>query len=326
MTASPAATGDGGRLAVVLGPSDDLRAEIFVRGWPPRGVGVVRLGGTLTGPRCRWASTLPVVVRLATAAAASDAALARAVLTEPSYWTPELPNLYRLEANLVDGERTLATFDLPVGLRRLGVRGRSFWLDGRRWVPRGIGLAAGACRLSLLREGSLAAALVDPELELCAEADEIGVPIIGLLPESDDAADPGEALARITAWAPHPSVVLAVMPLGTGTAHAAAVGAAIRPVQGTLLLGQAVDGSLPPPTHVAEGVACLVVRLAANVLPDGAWRARAPKLPLVAWREDGGDATTGRRGCDRLQAELAAWGLADGAAHPAWEWAGYVVS
>jgi hypothetical protein len=321
--------GDGSRVALVLGPSDDLRAEVFIRVWLPQGVAAARLEGTLVGPRCRRASTLPAEARLAAIAPAPGvaAALARTVLTEPSYWTPDLPNLYRLEARLADGDRTVATFELMVGLRRLGVRGRSFWLDGRRWVPRGVACVAETCDAEALRAACLAATVVDPPADLCAAADAIGVPIIGVLEAaSGTPLNPRTAADRIASWALHPSVVLAVVPSAVTGEGAAAIAAAARGLKGTLLIGQAVDGSEPPPSAVPEGIEYLVVRLASDVLPHDAWRIAAPALPLMAWRPGSVGQGSDRRGCDTLQADLAAWALAGGTARPAWDWAGYVLA
>lgn len=329
MTGTQDSVGEESGLTLVLGPSDDLRAEVYIRAWLPSGVVDPRLTGTLVGPRCRWASTLPVVARLAAGnpAPGARAALAKTVLTEPSYWTPDLPNVYRLEARLADGDRTVATFDLMVGLRRLGVRGRSFWLDGRRWVPRGVSRIAATCDPTALHRAGLGVAMVDPPAGVCSAADEIGMPIIGFLAAaSGTPLDPQAAAGRIAAWAIHPSVVLAVVPAENSPGEAAAIAALARGLKGTLLIGEVVDGGSPPPPAVAEGIDCLVVRLAGSAVPHAAWRDAAPALPLVAWRPGRTETGSDRRGCDVLQADLAAWGLADGVAQPTWDWAGYIVA
>ncbi|NBW88210.1 MAG: hypothetical protein EBR23_15615, partial [Planctomycetia bacterium] len=78
MTGFQASVGDGSRVALVLGPSDDLRAEVFIRAWLPEGVAAARLEGILVGPRCRRASTLPAEARLAAIAPAPGVAAALA--------------------------------------------------------------------------------------------------------------------------------------------------------------------------------------------------------------------------------------------------------
>jgi hypothetical protein len=86
-------------LAILAGRADDMRAEIMVRISDCRmGDGPLHLTGTLVGPRRGRDMTLPTTVKLVdvtgdrSADAAAGHAFARAVFTEPAYWTPELPN------------------------------------------------------------------------------------------------------------------------------------------------------------------------------------------------------------------------------------------
>jgi hypothetical protein len=101
--------------------------------------------------------------------------------------------------------------------------------------------------------------------------------------------------------------------------HVAAVEAARS--TGTMLVAIEADVSEPPPAALAPGVQCLVARIAPGTTPLDAWRDHAPAVPIVAWREGAGE---GRRACDALQADLAAWACAGGRT-PTWDWAGYIV-
>jgi hypothetical protein len=135
----------GTGVLVLLGRCDEMRAEVYARlvARPSMaGAGRLTLFGTLVGPRCGTATTLPTTVRWIDAEAGASV-MARAVLTEPSYWTPELPNLYDVDLQVVAEDRPLMRVARAVGLRRLGVRGRSLWLEGRRWVLRGASLEGG---------------------------------------------------------------------------------------------------------------------------------------------------------------------------------------
>ena len=309
-------------IAATLGPCDDMRAEVFVRAvgatadagtrWP-------RLAGTLVGPECRWATTLPATARLVDLGPPPDGAaltlVARAVLTEPAFWTPDLPNLYRLEARVEHGAEVAAAFSRRIGLRRLGAKGRSFLLDGRRWVPRGVRVEAAAFDPRSLRDQAATACVVNPDDALCTRADVEGVAVIAMLYE---ASSPDAAAAQIAGWANHPAVVMALLPAGTPAAVAEAIGAAVRGGKGTLQLGWIVDGAAPPP-GVPAGIDWLNVTVGRDGLPHAAWRDAAPPLPLVACGGVGG-----RAACDALQARLAAWLLA-GAERPPWDWAGYLV-
>ncbi len=318
-------------LAIRLGRADDMRAEIVVRvavedgdGDPPE------LAGTLVGPRRGRDMTLPTTVRLV-AAAGDQAALARAVFTEPAYWTPELPNLYRLEAEVRRGTRTVAAVDRLVGLRRLGVRGRSLWLDGRRWVPRGVTMPPVGFRPDSFREAAAAAVIGDPSADVRAAADQAGVAIVARLEDgAGRGLDQDEAAGRIASFALHPSVVLAVVPRTVDGETAGSIVSAARALKGTMLLGLEVDGTEPPEATSAtliDAVDCLVVALPSEALPHEHWRRGRPDKPLVAQRATAAE-TVGeqRRECDRLQGELAAWGLAAGADHFPGDWAGYLAA
>jgi hypothetical protein len=334
---SSAAPGSGSDrsagLSVVLGRADDQRAEVYVRlaeaaDGPSHSA--VRLTGTLAGPHCRRVTTLPSSMRLADLGPAADGgrvAVARTIVTEPSYWTPDLPSLYRLELHVWCGDRPIRSLDRSIGIRRLGVRGRSFWLDGRRWVPRGTACDAAAFVGAAAHEAGVAAVVADPTVETCEEADREGVAVIALLGDGGDARSGVErSIDSITAWSLHPSVVLVVVPRQWPMERAAAVAAEGRRRKGTMLLGVEADGERPPPDQWAPDFDCIVVRLGRGRLPHPLWRSGSPSLPLVAWRADGLAGPIDRRGCDRLQADLAAWATGDGAREPIADWAGYVVS
>ena len=322
-------------LAILAGRADDMRAEIMVRiSDCPMGGGPLHLTGTLVGPRRGRDMTLPTTVKLVDVtgdhAAAADAgqALARAVFTEPAYWTPELPNLYRLQAEVQRGDQTVAVVDRMVGLRRLGVRGRSLWLEGRRWVPRGVTIDPTGFDPITLRGLPAAAVINDPSDVICAAADQAGVAIIARLTDAAGRPlDSAGARERIAAWAVHPSVVLAVVPRTANAEESMAIIAAVRPVKGTMLVGLEVDGTQPPDAVLAVAVGaadCLVVDLPRDVLPQDGWRLWKADKPLVAQRAVAtGKSAEHRQECDRLQAALASWGCGQGASQVPWDWAGY---
>ena len=309
----------GPGITVTLGPCDDMRAEVFVRMAAPPGAAAARLEGTLVGPECRRATTLPATARLVDLGpppgATAATLVARAVLTEPAFWTPDLPNLYRLEARIVRDEGEVTTCVSRIGLRRLGARGRSFRLDGRRWVPRGVRLDAATFDAAALRHDVATAVVMQPDEPLCGRADDEGVAVIAVV---DGAAGVDDLVGRIAAWAVHPAVMLALLPPGTPAEAAGAIAAGARGCKGTLLLGWWVDGAVPPPP-VPAGIDWLAVAVGGGGEPHAAWRDAAPPVPLVACGGSGG-----RAGCDTLQARLAAWLLA-GDGRPPWDWAGYVV-
>ena len=231
-------------ISVLLGPCDDMRAEAFVR-LVGSGTSAARITGTIIGPRRGRDTTLPTTSRLVPLPGGADVGpVSRAILTEPAYWTPELPNLYRLEAT-VDSPSTgpsdsaAGRTDTLIGLRRLGVRGRSLWLDGRRWAPRAV-VAAGRPDLPAVKAASLGAVLVNVLEEDLASADEMGVALIPLLGAAD------LMTAKVAALARHPAAMLALVAADVPSEVIAGRLATLRRTKGTMLIGQAVDGSQPP--------------------------------------------------------------------------------
>lgn len=117
------------------GETTDALAHIYAR--LPR-IGLPEgcaLSGALVGPDCRYARTLTTRVKFHDLGS-GPTLLARAILPDPCGWTPELPFLYRATIELRCQGELLAGIERNYGIRRLGVRGKSFSWEGRRWVSR----------------------------------------------------------------------------------------------------------------------------------------------------------------------------------------------
>jgi len=314
-----------------LGRADDLRAELEVEAIVPPGtvpsVAELAVEAAISGPESIRSTTLPVRLPVRfTGHSAGGVLSGRVVLTEPAYWTAELPMRYRVAGRLLVDGQPVARFDEPIGLRRLGIRGRSLWLDGRRWVPRG--LACGrvndqglADRLAAVEATAVAvvelpsAVIADHDLPFwncLAEADRLGRPQMVRLAAGSPVAT-GEGIARL---AQHPAVMAVVL-----SAELFAAAAEWQRVAGTMLLAAELPGDQPPPSLAPPGIDLLVVRLAADVLPIDAWRVPAA-LPAVAWQAA---AEPTRAACDRLQAALAGWRRAGDRPPADWDWAGFLV-
>lgn len=299
-------------IIVTLGRCDDMRAEVFVR-FARNGCHGTTLTGTITGPRRGRDTTLPATARLVAVpdeGGVSD--LARAVLTEPAFWTPELPNRYRVEACLSSPHGEDVRIDAWIGLRRLGVRGRSFWLDGRRWVLRAI---VDGTDVVAARMGDVGLAVPAGDDAVLVQADEVGVAMVAILGHGDVSP------ARVASLSAHPSVLLAIIDAPSGID--ADVVTAVRRASGTMQLGRAVDGTSPP-SGLDDQVDFLVVTLPEGEHPHEAWRAGA-SVPLVAWRRRSEGEAHGRDACLALQRDLASWRLEGHGDQSSWEWAGYLV-
>ena len=299
-----------GRLTVATVRDDAFGTElrIALEELPEGRAGAARLVGTLRGPISAVATTLPVTAALVPIGAAEPTS--RVVLTEPAHWSPELPNLYRLEARLDDGDDPFGGW---IGVRRLGVRGRSFWLEGRRFVLRGEA-AASAASLDSFRQRHRAVVLHagPPDAPLLDRADREGAFIVVRFGE-DGAEATAAAVAR------HPSAAFAV----AADTAAAARFVEHRPASGPLV-GLAVDGASPP-GPIPPGVAFLAVDVdPATCLPHERWFTEPPPLPLVAATRSGFGPDVDP--CDHLQATLARAAVERLGPVLPWDWAGYITS
>lgn len=256
-----------------------------------------QLGGTLTGPACSVAATLPATFRYEDQGP-GDSLLARAVVPEPSLWTPELPHWYQAEIELREGSRVVARTARMFGIRPLGVSGTKLIYTGKRWVLRGVchdEVAADAnleSDLAAWRESDTSLVVSNPSDALCERASRQGVLIVAELN-----LDQGVQLARLARW---PAVAIAILPAGTQLA------ADQRPRN--LVLALRRDGEPAP----GEGARLIVTKIpAASASPP------SREVATIALRKTGPlqSVVAGRAACDRLQSDLA----------PLGDWAGYIV-
>lgn len=327
------------RLAVDvrLGRADDLRAEVLLTAELPADLAARKrftFAATLRGPQSSRATTLPVRIAVQTVAQQPEATATRltgrVVLTEPAYWSPELPMLYRLEGHLHADDKPVGILDDTIGLRRLGVRGHSLWLDGRRWVPRGVTCAGpttaepdpqmqAAHRLGLVAVVTLGltdaveAGVVNAFWEQrLLEADRNGHPLfVRLNPGLSQQA----TKQTVVALARHPAVLAVILP-----EPLVARAVDFKPQAGTMLLAAEVATANPPPQS-APAIDLLLAHLPINDTPAASWRQPGP-LPALAWSSTG---PQDRNGCDALQRTLASWRLAGNGPPATWDWAGFLI-
>lgn len=164
------------QLDLFHGETTDALAHIYAR-LPRAGLPEgCTLTGTLAGPDCRYAKTLTTRVKFADCGP-GPTLLARAVLPDPCGWTPELPFLYRANLELRCRGELLASEERIYGIRRLGVRGKSFYWEGKRWVMRGVCLDSIDCKtVEDWRETGTAMFVENAPEELLSEASKTGIP------------------------------------------------------------------------------------------------------------------------------------------------------
>jgi hypothetical protein len=228
----------------------------------------------LCGPHCERAHTLP-----ATFQADPGGTL---LVTDPCYWTPQLPFLYDVELSLQLADGTTATWNHTVGLRRWEIDGRNLFRERRRIVLRAAAVADfDVADLSAAVDAEMALVIRDPSEAFLQRASELGVPIV---------ADQRGLSPDLVSYTWQPSVALVLLDTATTKPHA---------IKTTSVAHPACD-------------------FAANTWPDAitielsnserppAWAATCEK-PVIAIRRQGAYAelAEARQACDRLQADLA---------------------
>ncbi len=244
--------------------------------------------GTLTGPSCAYADTLPATSRFVDRGPGGPP-LAEAIVPEPSFWTPEMPHVYRAELELLDGGQVVARVERTFGFRPLGAAGARLRFDGKNWVLRGVGIdEENVGELATWRESSTTIMVKRPSDLLCEAASRLGVLVVAELDEFDLME-----IRRLSRW---PAVGMVVLPACCNDGFSA--------VAHNLLLAERIGGAQPSPW--ADVLICEIALGQPGALPESS-------LPIIAERRHGATAVCdGRAACDRLQAELAPAGLLAG--------------
>jgi hypothetical protein len=108
----------GNQFEIFLGDVTDMEAHVFARYIGPESV---ELSGTLRGPFCEIAKTLPADFPFRKTNPQTPSAI-EALVTEPCLWTQEVPQLYHVNLRAMRGEQTIAEYHGTIGLQRLAPR------------------------------------------------------------------------------------------------------------------------------------------------------------------------------------------------------------
>ncbi len=288
-------------LQVFHGEANPARARVYARAArSPKHVGW-RLTGRVTGPHRFAGSTLPATAPLRDLGP-GPTLLAEAVVLDPCFWSPASPTYYEVEVAVQnDDGQTLATLVRPIGIRALGVRQTSFYLEGKRWVLRGVDHDCDSeAGVEAWREAWAALLAKAPAEELCRQASRQGVLVVAMVAGTVDEVT--AELLRLSHW---PAVAMAVVD-GDEACDQAPL-AAVAP---NLVLGKRWAAQHTIPDWVQFVVA--------EVEQPADFAQQFVKLgrPVVAMRRNRGaaDVQRARQACDELQRDLAPFG----------DWAGYV--
>jgi hypothetical protein len=276
-------------LEIFFGDVSDAMCRVYAR-CLAKDVEGCTLGGSLTGPACAYAHTLPATLPLVDRGP-GDAPLAAAYVPEPCFWTPDMPQLYRARIQLYREGRVLASAERIMGIRALGATGRKLVYDAKRWVLRGVrAVAVPPTDLETWRGSGTAMIVSNPSDSLCEQASRVGV----LLVAEIDAFDPRE-IRRLSRW---PAVGMVILPCGSRVEPGG--------LRHNLLLAERFDiGQSIAPAAWAQAAIC-------EVLDPDEFSANSASCPIavIALRFSDGLASVadGRSRCDRVQSDLAGRG------------------
>jgi hypothetical protein len=289
-------------LEVFYGEFTTARAVVYARLPREAGGAHLTLSGSVRGPRCLHAHTLPATFSLVDLGP-GPTLLARAIVTEPTPWSPELPAIYDVTVQMHRGSELAATERREIGFKPLGRRGSQLIFGGKNWVLRGVHQASTTATLPRAWHDA-GAALVASHLdeEALSEASQWGSLSVVTVPSGDDAVASLRALAR------YPAAAIAVL---RGEVPADFSKSALCP---NVLLAHEIDPLAPATAFPAWADIGLFQA-------DNSHQLRsimtATRRPLIAVRtlESPVDLPLARSACDALQRDLA----------PLGQFAGYIV-
>lgn len=105
-------------IEISMGDVTDMEAHVNAQYLGPASA---TLRGTVRGPFCNNGRTLPATFAFRPKDN-KQPNVAEAVITDPCMWTPEMPHVYQVEVQAMDGETAVAAYDGTIGLRRLAPR------------------------------------------------------------------------------------------------------------------------------------------------------------------------------------------------------------
>jgi len=293
--------------AVFHGELTVNRGQVFVRAARPTELDDCALHGYVHGPRCELAHTLPAKFTLQDLGA-GPTLLARTTITDPCYWTSDLPQLYEVHVELRRGTEVLAREQRMIGLRGIGARDQRLVREGKAWIPRGVSLASlSGSDVTALREHLLVGICSSPPLDLLVEASRLGVYLIVYIDATQQ--DVASTLHQLARW---PAVMMAVI---RGADSAAKSLTQIAP---NVILAQHAPARHLSSLQPAAWASAIVAEVSAiDSLSD--WNSLVKlSLPVLAQRQVDQQlsAEDARSECDRLQRDFASVG----------QFAGYWVS
>ncbi len=256
-----------------------------------------KLTGSLTGPTCEYAATLPATCSLVDAGP-GPMPLAKGLVPDPCYWTPSMPHLYQATVEIQRSGQTVGVVERTFGMRPLAASGRGLRFGSKSWVVRGARRETLTVdELSEWHAAEVAVLISAPDDALCEAASRQGVLLLAELTAPDR-----REIRRLVRW---PAVGALVLPSETSSVPGG--------LGHNVILGQRFAFGATVHTAPWADVALCEVDSHAE-LPPGALDCDRPVL-VIRPEEPAPSAAGARSACDRLQRDLA----------PRGQFAGYIV-
>jgi len=106
------------KFEITVGDVTDMEARVRARYQGGEGVA---LRGTLRGPFCEKARTLPADFVFRNLGPELPGVV-EAIVTDPCMWAADLPHLYRVDIEAIGGGRVVAEYHGTIGLQRMTPR------------------------------------------------------------------------------------------------------------------------------------------------------------------------------------------------------------
>lgn len=285
-------------LEIVRGEFGPAKAILYARLSTPQAEAEWRISGKVRGPLNDFAETLPTQFSFQDLGS-DPTLLSAATIVDPCAWLPESPMRYEMEISLERNGEVIETAKRTAFLKDFAVKGRSFSLGGRRWVPRGCMRSSIVEPLQTWRELGCVRVIRRIDYGLQMECNRIGLPTI-VVPQKS--ATP--SMRELQQLACYGSVMIVAFSTASMPEES------VRSFAPNLVLAQMLrpGESLLPWVHCAFADAASLDSFVQVV--------RDVSVPVIACRRSFAKSLTeARAAIDTLQADLAPMG----------QFAGYVV-
>jgi hypothetical protein len=108
------------RIEITVGDVNDVEAWVYARligSLAGESADTIRMAGTLRGPYCETARTLPAEIAFRPTAGKGEIT-AEVCVPDPCVWTEDVPHMYQVDLEARSGDDVVAEYHGRIGLRR----------------------------------------------------------------------------------------------------------------------------------------------------------------------------------------------------------------